>query len=188
MAAPNAPRENRARKRNSAETKARILAAAQQLFSSKGYAQAQLREIAAHADVAVSLIPEHFGSKAALFELALLEAMETNHVLDAPTSELGRAMIDHMLDDGDIRLPAMVILSIGDPVSQDITTRILRDRIVSQLAVRLGPPDGHARAMEITMIATGFMVYTRQLPVGAVAPATRERMAGILQAIVDEGR
>jgi AcrR family transcriptional regulator len=168
------------------ETKARILDAAQQLFAAKGYAQAQLREIAALAGVAVSLIPQHFGSKSGLFELALIEAMKANRVLDAPTSDLGRALIDYVLDDGDIRLPAMVILSIGDPVSQEITTRVLRDQIVMQLAARLGPPDARDRAVEITMLATGFLIYTRQLPIGHVAERTRRKFATILQAIIDE--
>ncbi len=181
------PRNARSRPRNAVETKARILDAAQQLFSAKGYAQGQLREIAELADVAVSLIPQHFGSKADLFELALIEAMKANRVLDAPTPELGRALIDYVLDDGDIRLPAMVILSIGDPVSRNITERVLRDQIVVQLAARLGPPDARDRAIEITMLATGFLIYARQLPVGDIAGRTRQKIAAILQAIIDEG-
>lgn len=188
MSSDPQPRLTEPRRRNAVETKARIICAAQQLFAAKGFAQAQLREIAALAGIAVSLIPQHFGSKAELFEVALIEAMRTNRALDAPVTALGRAMIDYVMGENDNQLPAMVILSIGDPVSQDITSRVLREQIIPQLAQRLGGPDARERAVEITMLATGFLVYTRQLPVGDVAERTKRKFASILQAIVDESR
>ena len=185
MPSDTRPKIDGTRRRNAVETKARIVEAAQQIFSAKGYAQAQLREIAAHAGIAVSLIPQYFGSKAELFELALIAAMRANKAMDAPRRELGRAMIDYVLGEGDIHLPAMVILSIGDPVSQEITTRILREQILTQLAERLGPPNARERAVQITMLATGFLIYTQQLPVGDIGERTRSKFSVLLQSIVD---
>ncbi len=185
MPSDTGPKIAAPRRRNAAETKAKIVEAAQQVFSVKGYAQAQLREIAAQAGTAVSLIPQHFGSKAELFEMALVEAMRTNSAMDAPRSELGCAMIDYVLGEGNNRLPAMVILSIGDPVSQDITTRILREKILTQLAQRLGGDDARERAVEITMLATGFLIYTQQLPVGDIGDRTKYKFSALLQSIVD---
>jgi AcrR family transcriptional regulator len=175
------------RRRNAAETKARIVASAQKLFAAHGYAQAGMREIAGDAGVAVSLLVRHFGSKAELFEMAMIEAMKASPVLDGPQSEWGRAMIDYTLGEGDVRLPAMVVLSTGDPEAREITARVMRERIISELAERLGPPDARARAMEMTMLSTGFLIYARQLPVGEVAERTRRKLAELLQAIVDEG-
>ena len=174
------------RRRNAAETKARIIASAQELFAAHGYAQAGIREIANHAGVAVSLVPQHFGSKAELFETAMLEAMAASTALDGPRGELGRRLIDIALNEADVRLPAMVILSTGDPDAREITARVTRERIITSLAAVLGPPDARDRAMEITMICTGFLIYARQLPVGEVSERTKTRFATLLQQIVDE--
>jgi AcrR family transcriptional regulator len=179
------PARNRQR-RNAPETKARIIEAAQQLFAAHGYAQAGIREIATHAGVAVSLVPQHFGSKAELFEAALTDAMATNTALDAPREELGRHLVELVMTGGDLRLPAMVVLSTGDPDAREITARVTRDLIITGLAERLGPPDARDRAMEITMLCTGFLVYARQLPVGEVSERTTTKFAQLLQAIIDE--
>jgi AcrR family transcriptional regulator len=174
------------KRRNAPETKARIIESAQQLFAAHGYAQAGIREIATHAGVAVSLVPQHFGSKAELFEAALLEAMAASTVLDVPRDRLGRHLVDVVLNGGDMRLPAMVVLSTGDPDAREITARVTRDRIITDLAQRLGAPDARDRALEITMLATGFLIYARQLPVGEVSERTQTKFAQLLQAIVDE--
>lgn len=174
------------KRRNAPETKARIIESAQQLFAAHGYAQAGIREIATHAGVAVSLVPQHFGSKAELFEAALIEAMESNTALDGPREQLGRNLIELVLNGGDMRLPAMVVLSTGDSDAREITARVTRERIIAQLAERLGPPDARDRAMEITMLCTGFLIYARQLPVGEISERTKTRFADLLQAIIDE--
>lgn len=187
MSQPAKTEHPRRKRRNAPETKARIIESAQQLFAAHGYAQAGIREIATHAGVAVSLVPQHFGSKAELFEAALLEAMAASRALDVPDDQLGRHLVDLVLNGGDMRLPAMVVLSTGDPDAREITARVTRDRIIADLAERLGPPDGRDRAMEITMLCTGFLIYARQLPVGEISERTQSKFAGWLQAIVDEG-
>lgn len=173
-------------RRNAAQTKRRIIAAAQRLFATQGFAQTRLRDVAEIAGVAVSLLPQHFGSKAELFETALVEAMAASRVLDVPDTELAKTLIEHGLtDDEDIRLPAMIILSIGDPDASEIAGRIVRDRIIPGLAERLGPPDACDRAMEITMISTGFLLYARQLPAGEVSEASRQYIIQTLQTLID---
>src|SRR5580698_4288191 len=109
-----APNEIPIRRRDRDRTKMRIIEAAKDLFAAQGYSQAGLREIAAQAGVAVSLLPQHFGSKADLFEAALNDAMGDFTILELPKENWGTAMIDYMGGDGEIRLPAMVILSTGD--------------------------------------------------------------------------
>lgn len=177
-----APRQ----RRNAPATKRRIVAAAQRLFATRGYAHTRLRDIAEAAGVAVSLLPQHFGSKADLFETALTEAMAVSRVLEVPDAELASALIEHGLtDEDDIRLPAMLILSIGEPDASDISGRVVRELVIPGLADRLGPPDAHERATEIVMITTGFLIYARQLPVGGVSATTRQSIVRKLQALVD---
>lgn len=173
-------------RRNAAETKRRIVAAAQRLFATQGYAQTRLRDVARAAGVAVSLLPQHFGSKAVLFETALVEAMAASRVLDVPDAGLAEVLIEHGLtNDGDIRLPAMIVLSIGEPDASEIAGRIVRERIIPALASRLGPPDARDRAMVITMIVTGFLLYARQLPAGDVSEASKRNVIEALQVIID---
>lgn len=186
MAQPAKPERPPRKRRNASETKARIIKSAQQLFAAHGYAQAGIREIATHAGVAVSLVPQHFGSKAELFEAALTEAMAASTALEGPREQLGRKLVDLVVNGGDMRLPAMVVLSTGDPDAREITARVTRERIITGLAERLGPPDARDRAMELTMLSTGFLIYARQLPVGEVSERTRNRFAQLLQAIIDE--
>jgi AcrR family transcriptional regulator len=173
------------RRRDRVRTKKRILEAAKDLFAARGYAQAGLREIAAQAGVAVSLLPQHFGTKADLFEAALLDAMAGSTILEVPKKQWGAAMIDYMSGDGEVRLPAMVILSTGDAEAREITARVIRELIMPQLAQRLGPPDALSRALRITMLSTGFLVYGRQLPIGPIDKHTKDHFAGLIQAIVD---
>ena len=57
--------------RSSTDTKARIILVAQEVFAAKGYSHAGLREIAAAARVAPSLLIKYFGTKGKLFEETL---------------------------------------------------------------------------------------------------------------------
>jgi AcrR family transcriptional regulator len=184
---PRRPAVNKApiRHRDRDRTKMRIIEAAKDLFAAQGYAQTGLREIAAQADVAVSLLPQHFGSKADLFEAALIDAMGDFTILEVPRKHWGAAMIDYMSGDGEVRLPAMVILSTGNAEARAISARILQERVIPQLAERLGPPDALSRAMRITMLGTGFLIYGRQLPIGPVDEHTKHHFAKLLQAIMD---
>lgn len=60
------------RRRNAEETKKRILAAAKELFSQKSYKQVGTRDIAALAEVNVTLIHRYFESKKKLFSEVLM--------------------------------------------------------------------------------------------------------------------
>lgn len=60
--------ESKGRERDTAATRRSILDAAEELFSSKGYADTAMSQIAKQSGVTKSLIHHHFGSKAALWE------------------------------------------------------------------------------------------------------------------------
>jgi AcrR family transcriptional regulator len=73
--------DKRRQRRSSEEVRALLLGAARQLFTERGFAGTGTREIAAVAGVSESLLFTHFGTKAALFEAAvvapLVEFFET---------------------------------------------------------------------------------------------------------------
>src|SRR3546814_3955666 len=100
------------KRRNAIQTKAKILAAAQQAFSETGYSQSGIRDIAAIADVSSTLLLRYYGSKTALFEAALIEAMPIADLLATPELSrfgevLARAFLDTRLD---IKPPSIIVL------------------------------------------------------------------------------
>jgi AcrR family transcriptional regulator len=74
------------RRRKSSDLRSDILAAAQQVFTERGYASASTREIAERANAAEPLIFRHFGKKAKLFAAAVFDPIE--RTLDGHLDEL----------------------------------------------------------------------------------------------------
>ena len=174
------------KRRNAAETRRKILAAAQDVFAQSGYAQAGIREIAAHAGIAPSLLLRYFGTKANLFEEALLNAMLAPGLFEHDKTRFGTRMANLLVTEGDTNLTAMVVRSSGDEQAREITARTTRAHALDGLAKWLGPPNADARAMNIMILCTGFVVHGHQIPAGPVHKATVKWLASTLQAIVDE--
>lgn len=179
------------RPRNAVKTKARILSAAQQVFSEHGYAQAGIRGIAAVADTTSPMLLRYFGSKAGLFEAALVDAMQVAGLFDGGRNEFGKRLTGLFLDTTlDIKAPSLLALSTGHADARDIATRVTEAQVVEPLARWLGPPDARARALQIIMLAMGFVLFTRQFPL--VPPHTgvdrklARWLAQTVQSIVDQ--
>lgn len=179
------------KRRNAPKTKARILAAAQRAFSQQGYSQAGIRDIAAVAGVSSTLLLRYFGSKAGLFEAALIDAIRLDPLFERGRDKFGEHTAELLLDFTlDVRPQSMVSLSTGDVEAREIATRATDEYAIVPLAKWLGPPDARARAFQIAMLCTGFVLYTRQLPLiagpGLVEKKLSKWFAGALQAIVDQ--
>lgn len=182
--------ETPVRKRDAPATKARILAAAQEAFATLGYSQAGIREIAAMAGTSSTLLIRYFGSKAGLFEAALSEAMRSNDVFSTPREDLGRHLAETFTRaDIEIRPPAMIALAAGDAQAAAITARVAEELAIGPMAAWLGGDNARPRAVQIFMLATSFVLYTRQVPVmpveGGIDPAMVAWLAESLQAIID---
>lgn len=179
------------RKRNAHDTKARILEAAKLAFTNLGYTQAGLREIAAIAGVNSALLVRYFGSKAGLFEAALVDAIKLDSLLDHGRDGFGERLAQHFLDDSlDARPPAMIGVPASDEIGSTIVARVTEEHAVAPLAAWLGPLDARARAMQIVMLAIAFSTYVRHSTFGpadaAIDRAMVDWFAGSVQAIVDQ--
>ena len=181
------------RARNARDTKSRILKAAQQAFAEMGYSVAGIRHIASAAGVDPALVMRYFGSKAGLYEAALADAVPDYPGLDLSHEKFGERLtskfVEAFLDD---RALAMIVLSAGDPEAQAISLKVMRKQAIKPLVEWLGPPNAEARAVRMIMLSTGFMFYSRQVPVmspaDAVENASADWLACMLQDIIDEGR
>lgn len=179
------------KRRDRAQTKARILAAAQQAFSDIGYAEAGIRDIATRADVTSPMLLHYFGSKLGLFETALIQSMQAEDVYPTDRSRFARRLMK-LLSDPDIEItpPAMIVLSTGDPEAREVTTRVAREHAVAPLARWLGGPDAEDRATRISILAIAYILFTRQLPIVEPGSDADRRlvawMTTAIQQIVDE--
>jgi AcrR family transcriptional regulator len=177
-------------RRDASRTRQKILAAAQQAFAQMGYAQAGIRDIAAIAEVNSALLLRYFGSKAGLFEAALIEAMRSDEVFAGDRNRLGERLARLFLDRRlEIRPPAIIGLSLGDPEAREVAARVAEKHVITPLARWLGPPDAHARALQIFMLAMSFVAYSRQLPLISARRSCEKRVAAwlakTLQQVVD---
>ena len=170
-------------------TRARIIAAAQAVFSEKGYPHSGMREIAARADVAVSLLTKHFQTKANLYEHALIAAHIPATDFQADRAGFGRAVAESITQAHDrVAAPAMIALSLGDAEASEIAARVTRDHILAPMASWLGG-DGVARATNVLMMTMGFAILYQRLPLGHsddLRHLTARLFAKALQSIVDE--
>ncbi len=152
------------KRRNAALTRHRILDAAGAIFAERGYSGAGLREIAAKADVASSLLIRYFGSKAGLFEATLIRTIEDNSVFTLEKRGFG----------------------VADPESKAVANRVWRARVIDPLAEWLGPRDAHARATNLFSLLAGFAIQMHALHPGTIPPASLQWLAESLQRIVDD--
>ena len=178
------------KRRNASNTKANILAAAKQAFSEHGYAQAGIRDIATLAGITSPMLLRYFGSKAGLFEAALIDALPIEEIFSEGRNKFGEHLTSLFLDAKlDPQSPSMIVLSTGHTDARDIATRVTEERVIGPLAKWLGPPDAHTRALNIVMLGMGFVLCTRQLPLMPLRKGVDKKLAKwyaqTIQAIVD---
>ncbi len=129
--------------RNAEKTKARILAAAFDLFGEHGYAKTGIREIATRAGVASSLIARHFGNKASLFEQSLIHGIHTHTLFVEEKADFGQQMAKMMVSKANPKLTTTIMLAIADPESKAIARKVTREHIMDPLAQCSAPALPH---------------------------------------------
>jgi AcrR family transcriptional regulator len=172
-------------------TRAKLLAAAQQVFTEKGYAGASTRDIAALAGVSSTLMFRYFESKASLFETMLVDVAPVEIWLSGvQRHEFGRQLAKYVLDQ---KIDAMSIftyaMTMAEQQAGEVAIQVTSQRSLEPLAKWLGPPNARVRALQIIMLGSGFQLYARRLPllpsaVGENKPLAKW-FADSVQAIVD---
>jgi len=166
------------RPRDAENTKAALLRAGQAVFSCTSYAAAGIREVAALAGTTSAMIPRYFGSKAGLFEAALSDAIPAALALEGPREGLGAFMAQALLDPANpVRPPMMMALASGDAEAAAIARRVMHEKGIVPLAQWLKGEDRVERAMAITMTASGFALYLRQLDWPEIGTVQKAQLA-----------
>ena len=180
-------------KRNAANSRARLLAAAKQCFSEHGYSATGIRDVAEVAGVSYALLSRYFGSKAGLLEAALTDALKDKPFLEVPRAEFGKFLAKLIADyrEGSYLPTAMTVLAAADPEARKIATRVVEAEIIGPIATWLGAPDARRRATAITMLGAGFVTHAHLLQVARTADLKSSSslvkwLADSFQRIVDE--
>ncbi|MEZ5709220.1 MAG: TetR family transcriptional regulator [Blastomonas sp.] len=180
------------RKRNAEATRARILAAAQQAFSTRAYAEVGVRDITALADVNPALVSRYFGGKLNLFEAALDTALDARLMTDLPREEFGKQIVAIFTDEHRSQPSPLAMLfgASSDSAAREVALGLLRSHVMRPLAVWFGGEAAWAKAARFMIISTGYFTYRDQLPLdefaGSVEPRLRSWLEETFQAIVDD--
>jgi AcrR family transcriptional regulator len=176
--------EGEIRRRNAAKTRARILAAAFDAFAEQGYAKAGTRDIAAQAGISASLIARYFGTKAQLFEEALIHGIYSHSLFVRDKARFGEEMARLVVEAADARLTTMMVLAVADPESRAVVQKVAERHVIGPLAEWIGGPDARARAANMLSLLHGFVIQSRLLSADHVDSAQVRWLADALQDIL----
>jgi AcrR family transcriptional regulator len=147
-----------ARRRDSAATRASILAAARTVFTERGYDGAGVREIALAAGVDTRLISRYFGSKEGLFAEVVDLAFEKSLMMTPAGNEhAAKALLtgpDQRAEDGLL----LTLRSAANPRAAEIMRDSLERNYQRRLTDALPGEDAEGRAALLVAICSGVLM------------------------------
>lgn len=178
------------RRRSAPATRQAILDAARHCFSSEGYDQVGVREIAARAGVDPALINRYFGSKEGLFSEVIGGKFDLRHIVGDELSTLGETMLRAICTkkgaEGHDPLRAL-LRSYGSDVAREKLRSAIVQGFVEPLAARLSGSNPVERAELVGSALLGIVLY--RAIAGPLSDEERERMvtamAPYVQGIID---
>jgi len=180
---------NKEKKRDSERTKQKILAVAAQLFTSKGYDAAGMREIAAMAGVNIALINRYFGSKQKLFERAVLAHLSAEPLLAdspaAPAARISAFMLDKARYEGGFDPMVAVLRSAGSAAVRPAIKQLFEHIIVTQLSLGADGNDREKRAALLLALLFGFDSLQRIFGVSQLNDEREKALPVLLTRTID---
>jgi AcrR family transcriptional regulator len=165
----------------SSDTRAAILAAARARFAAEGYRSASLRAVARDVGVDAALVVRYFGSKPGLFAAATDVDLRIPDLSDAPRSEHGERLVQHVLSRWDAgTLEGSVLVSLLRSAAADAdAAAAMRELFADQLvpAVRRLVADESEAPQRAALVASQVLGLALarsvlELPPFAAMPAT----------------
>ncbi|WP_107502169.1 TetR/AcrR family transcriptional regulator, partial [Streptomyces tricolor] len=168
-------RRGRPPRTESAGTRDRILTAAREEFSARGYEKTSVRGIAKAAGVDSALVHHYFGTKEQVFEaaveVAFAPAMNApNAVADGPVEGVGERLTRFVLgvwDNPATRAPLVAILrsAVTNETAAAVFRRLVATQLMRRVAAQLHLPDAELRAelAAAQIVGTALMRYVIKL-------------------------
>ncbi|KHK90257.1 TetR family transcriptional regulator [Novosphingobium malaysiense] len=135
----------------------------QDVFSTKGYSHAGLRESAAKAEVTASLLIKYFGTNAKLLEEVLVAAIHPSRHFQSDRTKLGEAIVAAFLDpQSPMQSPAMIALTLAMQ-NRGRLWSASSGNDVDPMTLWLDNEDARVRAINILAMTMRFSIFHRNM-------------------------
>ncbi|MEU2772768.1 TetR family transcriptional regulator [Streptomyces sp. NPDC007162] len=191
---PGARRRGRPPRTESAGTRDRILAAAREEFSERGYEKTSVRGIAKAAGVDSALVHHYFGTKEQVFEaavsVAFAPALNAPAALaDGPPDGVGERLTRFVLgvwENPTTRTPLLAIVrsAVNNETAAAVFRRLIATQLLRRIAGQLDLPDAELRAELAAAQLVGCAVLRYVIKVEPLASADLEQIVARVAPVV----
>ncbi|MFD7439632.1 TetR family transcriptional regulator [Streptomyces sp. NPDC059861] len=175
MTGATSRRRGRPPRTESGDTRDRILAAAREEFSERGYEKTSVRGIAKAAGVDSALVHHYFGTKEQVFQEALeavfAPALKAPDVIfEGPADQVGERFARFLFgiwENPVTRTPLLAVVrsAVTNEVAAAVFRRLVAAQLLRKVASQLGLPDAELRAelAAAQMVGVAIMRYVIKL-------------------------
>ncbi|MEV5489484.1 TetR family transcriptional regulator [Streptomyces bobili] len=194
MTDTGARRRGRPPRAESSDTRDRILAAAREEFSERGYEKSTVRGIAKAAGVDSALVHHYFGTKeqvfAAAVEVAVAPALDARDaVADAPLDQVGERLTRFMFgvwENPATRMPLLAVVrsAVNNETAAAVFRRLVAAQLLRRIAAQLDAPDAELRAELAAAQLVGTAMLRYVIKVEPLASVDVERIIARVAPVV----
>ncbi|MFF0385541.1 TetR family transcriptional regulator [Streptomyces sp. NPDC004286] len=194
MTEPTPRRRGRPPRAEAGDTRDRILGAAREEFSERGYEKTSVRGIAKAAGVDSALVHHYFGTKEQVFEAAVsvafapaLEAPDA--IAEGPLDTVGERLTRFVLgvwENPATRTPLLAIVrsAVNNDTAAAVFRRLIAAQLLRRIAGRLDVPDAELRVELAAAQLVGTAMLRYVIKVEPLASADLERIVARLAPVV----
>ncbi|MEU2336288.1 TetR family transcriptional regulator [Streptomyces sp. NPDC013172] len=189
-----ARRRGRPPRTESAGTRDRILAAAREEFSERGYEKTSVRGIAKAAGVDAALVHHYFGTKEQVFEAAISVAFAPAlnapaALADGPPDGVGERLTRFVLgvwENPTTRTPLLAIVrsAVNNETAAAVFRRLIATQLLRRIAGQLDLPDAELRAELAAAQLVGCAMLRYVIKVEPLASADLEQIVARVAPVV----
>ncbi|MFK4111579.1 TetR family transcriptional regulator [Streptomyces sp. NPDC002176] len=194
MTEPTPRRRGRPPRAESADTRDRILGAAREEFSERGYEKTSVRGIAKAAGVDSALVHHYFGTKEQVFEAAVSVAFAPalaapDAIAEGPLDTVGERLTRFVLgvwENPATRTPLLAIVrsAVNNDTAAAVFRRLIAAQLLRRIAGRLDVPDAELRVELAAAQLVGTAMLRYVIKVEPLASADLERIVARLAPVV----
>ncbi|MFE5820083.1 TetR family transcriptional regulator [Streptomyces sp. NPDC056479] len=187
-------RRGRPPRTESADTRDRILNAAREEFSERGYEKTSVRGIAKSAGVDSALVHHYFGTKEQVFEAAVEVAFAPalkvrDVVLEGPVEDVGERMtrlIFGLWENPVSRKPLLAIVrsAVNNEAAASVFRRLVSAQLLRRIAGEIDAPDAELRAELAASQLVGIAMLRYVIKIEPVASADVEQIIARVAPVV----
>ncbi|MFF4588140.1 TetR family transcriptional regulator [Streptomyces sp. NPDC001388] len=189
-----ARRRGRPPRTESAGTRDRILAAAREEFSERGYDKTSVRGIAKAAGVDPALVHHYFGTKEQVFEAAIEVAFAPalsapDAIAEGPLEGVGERMARFVFgiwENPATRTPLLAIVrsAVNNDTAAAVFRRLIASQLLRRIAARVDLPDAELRAELAAAQLVGCAMLRYVIKVEPLASADVEQIIARVAPVV----